>query len=292
MGVVLLFFDGVGISAGDDSRNPVTGFAGQPFPLKETGEIMSDGQCLPTDATLGVEGLPQSATGQATILTGINAAALEGRHVNAFPTKVLRRLITDHSLLRQLKERGSNPVFANAYHPGYFARKHSRFSVSTWSWLAAGLHYRTLDDLRRGKAVSHDLTNTFMHRLGFQVPLRRPEQSGAILAELLREFDFVFFEYILTDVMGHRQNFGQAVKYLAEIREMMSALLTRLDLAQHQVVLTSDHGNVEDLSTNTHTRNPVPTLLWGDRFRSHDIRISTIEDITPMILELLTGERT
>jgi hypothetical protein len=37
------------------------------------------------DASLCVPGLPQSATGQAALLTGLNAPELMGRHIEGFP---------------------------------------------------------------------------------------------------------------------------------------------------------------------------------------------------------------
>jgi len=287
MGILLLFFDGVGIGRADSGTNPITRYPGEPFPVGDSDGSMAEGVVIPTDATLGVSGIPQSATGQATILTGRNAAAIQGRHVNAFPSKALRTLLTAHSVLRRIHTQGKHPVFANAYHPRYFARRHSRYSVSTWSWMAAGIPYRTLDDLHRGEAVSHDLTNRFLKRLGFEVPLRRPAQAGRILASMTERFDFTFFEYILTDVLGHRQNYDAAVEHLAQIREMMEVLLETIKLDRHQVMLVSDHGNLEDLSTNTHTKNRVPTILWGNQTSRITGNISTLMDITPAILSIL-----
>ena len=42
------------------------------------------------DACLGVPGLPQSATGQTALFTGVNAPALVGDHITAFPTQRLK----------------------------------------------------------------------------------------------------------------------------------------------------------------------------------------------------------
>lgn len=288
MGVILLFFDGVGIGPADDEINPITAYVNQPFPVDGQPYHFQGGFLAPTDATLGIEGLPQSATGQSTILTGINAAAVEGRHVTAFPTVKLRRLLTDHSLLKQIKEAGGRPVFANAYHQRYFLRRETRYSVSTWSWLAAGVDYHTVDDLKQGTAVSHDLTNRFMNQLGFPVPVRQPAQTGQILAEMLDRFDFVLFEYILTDRCGHHQDMEEAHFRLSQIREMILALLGALDLETNTVLLTSDHGNLEDLSTNTHTRNKVPTILWGRHAERMRDTIHSIQDITPVILQEFT----
>lgn len=287
MSILLVFFDGVGIGPNNPKHNPISQFVNRPFPVEGISYDFLGGELVSTDATLGLEGLPQSATGQTSILTGINAPCHVGRHVNAFPTVRLRELINQYSLLKQVKNQGGNPVFANAYHPGYFARKHSRLSVSTWSWLAAGISYNNLDDLHRGKAISHDLTNRFMNRFGFQVPVRRPEQSGRILLAMLEQFDFIFFEYILTDVVGHKQDINAANFRLQHIQDFMINLLHDFNSDQHTVVLTSDHGNMENLSTNTHTRNPVPTIFWGKNANEMARFVHDLTDITPAILQFL-----
>lgn len=287
MSVLLVFFDGVGIAPSDSDKNPIADFVNVPFPVIGVPYDFYNGILVPTDACLGISGLPQSATGQTTILTGKNAPQIQRRHVNAFPTSNLRKVIAEHSLLKQVKELGLSPTFANAYHPGYFARRHSRFSVSTWSWLAASIDYHNLYDLSRGKAVSHDLTNRFLNRFGFGMPVRRPSQSGEILASLVEEFDFVLFEYIMTDVVGHRKDMLAAKSWLGHIREMMTSLLASIDTKRHTVILVSDHGNLEDLSTNTHTLNRVPTILWGRRAIEMSEQVRDLTDIAPIVKRLL-----
>src|SRR5207249_8232782 len=65
-----------------------------------------DGFWKPLDATLGVPGLPQSATGQATILTGVNAPRRVGRHVSAIPNRRVRELLEEDNLFRVLGRAG------------------------------------------------------------------------------------------------------------------------------------------------------------------------------------------
>ena len=287
MSVLLLFFDGVGIAPPDPTQNPITEFINRPFPVAGEPYDCHAGQLFPADACLGVDGLPQSATGQATILTGKNAPRIQGRHVTAYPTTKLRALITEHSLFKQVRDSGMSPVFANAYHPGYFARRHTRYSVSTWSWLAAGIDYNSLDDLRAGRAVSHDLTNRFLNGFGFSVPLRHPAQAGRILAEMLERHDFILFEYILTDVFGHSQDRSSLLRCLSDIAKMTEVLLTSAALDRHTILLVSDHGNAEDLSTNTHNRNPVPVILWGGASSVTEHSIRSLTDISPAVLRIL-----
>jgi len=287
MSVLLLFFDGVGIAPAEPDTNPIARAVNRPFPVLDIDYDYRDGLLKQTDPTLGVDGLPQSATGQATILTGVNGAEIEGRHVTAYPTVKLREMIARESIFKKVAAMGASPIFANAYHPGYFARRETRYSVSTWSWLAAGIPYHNLDDLVLGRAVSHDLTNQFMNEFGFIVPVRAPAQSGHILGEMIERHEFVFFEYILTDMVGHSGDFNRAEVILAQIVEMLDALFGEVDLRRHTVILVSDHGNFEDLSTNTHTRNNVPTIAWGPGATEFISSIQGLADITPGILDIL-----
>ena len=86
---------------------------------------------------------------------------------------------------------------------------------------------------------------------------------------------------------GHRQDFEALQFRFSQIAEMTDALLESTDLRRHTILLTSDHGNSEDISTNTHTLNSVPTILWGSRIVQEQIAISSLLDITPAILKLL-----
>ncbi|RKX91243.1 MAG: phosphoglyceromutase, partial [Spirochaetes bacterium] len=87
----LFFIDGIGL--GDDIHdNPVrTLFASVTgnTSLVRTGAplIFEGGVVVPADACLGVEGIPQSATGQATIFTGVNASKFLGYHLTAIPNE-------------------------------------------------------------------------------------------------------------------------------------------------------------------------------------------------------------
>jgi bisphosphoglycerate-independent phosphoglycerate mutase (AlkP superfamily) len=53
------------------------------------------------------------------------------------------------------------------------------------------------------------------------------------------------------------------------------------------VILTSDHGNIEDLSTRSHTLNPVATLAFGAARHHIASRVRSLTDITPSIVEAL-----
>src|ERR1051325_10614698 len=80
--VLLFFIDGLGIGT-RGAHNPFDGLK-DAAPLAvfqdEEPEIIFDGRLVRTDACLGIEGRPQSASGQTTILTGVNAPSLLGYH--------------------------------------------------------------------------------------------------------------------------------------------------------------------------------------------------------------------
>jgi len=54
-------------------------------------------------------------------------------------------------------------------------------------------------------------------------------------------------------------------------------------------VLISDHGNIEDLSTKGHTRNPVPCIAIGSRHEEFAREIKNLTHITPTIIRFLTS---
>jgi len=85
--VLLFFIDGLGMGT-RGQHNPLDGLS-EAEPLAhfqdETSQAPCDGVVISTDARLGVEGRPQSASGQTTILTGVNAPAAIGTHKQGFP---------------------------------------------------------------------------------------------------------------------------------------------------------------------------------------------------------------
>jgi hypothetical protein len=237
---------------------------------------------------MGISGRPQSASGQTTILTGVSAPQLLGYHKQGFPNQALRDIISVHSIFLQLRNAGITPItFANAYPPQFFEKRPRWVSATTVAVEAAGLGFRTLDDLVGGSAVFQDFTNRLLIERNFQLPERTPAQAADALARIAASNRFTLYEYFITDKIGHSQDFVAAGAVLPALAEFVCILLSNLDLDRTTVILTSDHGNIEDLSTRNHTLNDVPTLVWGrDR---HEIakRIQTLADITPAIVGTL-----
>ncbi len=300
MRVVMVFLDGFGLGRPEALTNPYA-TAATPFLdrllgghvlYEGVGRLKRDSVFLfPTAADLGVAGVPQSATGQTTLWTGVNAAAVVGAHVRGYPSGELVLLLERESIFKQLQAAGKSVAFANAYRPDYFARVARglrRHSASTLAALAAGLPLRTLDDLREGRAVYQDITNETLRRLGYDVPEFTPQEAGKRLAALSARYDFTLFEYFQTDLAGHRRDLGRARALLELLDAFLEALVSSLDLARSCVLVVSDHGNVEDLSTGEHTPNPVPTLLITAGADGVAADVASLEEITPLVKKLVS----
>jgi 2,3-bisphosphoglycerate-independent phosphoglycerate mutase len=293
--VLLFFIDGLGIGT-RGAHNPLDGLEGA-APLAvfqhEEPALSEGGILVRTDATLGVEGRPQSASGQTTILTGVNAPRQLGYHKQGFPNKALLEIIEEHSIFLQLKRARIEPnTFANAYTRRFFDERPRWVSATTAAMQAAGMRFRDLEDLRQGRAVFQDFTNRMLIDRGEEVPLRTPLEAGRILAAIAREHQFTLYEYFITDKVGHLQDMSQARIVLLELAEFLRTLLANLDLRKSTVIVTSDHGNIEDLSSRNHTLNLVPTLIWGAGAESLSSRIQSLADITPAIVQTLAEQMT
>lgn len=305
MKVLLIFLDGIGLGANDPQINP---FAKAPTPhlkallggqalLAASAPAQTELAALvPLDANLGVAGLPQSATGQATLLTGVNVPGRLGYHYGPKPNPEVAAFVRNGNLFSQLKKLGLRSALLNAYPPRYFAAIQSGYHLYSAIPLAvtsAGLELKTHEDLYAGQALSADFTGQgWREHLGFQdAPLLEPYQAGQRLAQVAAAYDFSFFEVWLTDLVGHHQDMAAAVDVLAHFDQVVGGLLETWDPHTGLIVITSDHGNMEDLSTRRHTANPVPALVIGAPAvrEAFTARLSNLANIAPAVQAFLVG---
>jgi hypothetical protein len=289
--VLLFFIDGLGIGT-RGPHNPLDGLEdAEPLAIfqNEINSFPNNGVLVPTDPRLGVEGRPQSASGQTTILTGINAPSLLGYHKQGFPNAAMREIIAEHSIFLQLTNAGITPItFANAYTPRFFEERPRWVSATTAAVEAAGLSFRTLADLKSDRAVYQDFTHQVIIERGEEIELRTPIRAAEVLATIVAENRFTLYEYFITDKVGHKQDLNLAKVVLKNLASFLRELLNRVDLDRTSVILTSDHGNIEDLSSRNHTLNDVPTIVWGAHRDQIASRIKSLADITPAIVDTLT----
>jgi len=287
MGLLLLFFDGIGVGRDDPAENPFAEIdPGWLAPV--AGRTPVDGTGFKRlDATLGVPGLPQSATGQTTLLTGVNAARHIGHHQIGTPGPSLRPLLAAESVFLKLTHAGARPTFANAFSREHLEAPRPRWSASTRAYRAAGLPFRMWDDEgKNDAALSHDYSGEWMTARGFPMPLRTAAQAAEILSRLVDEHDFVLYEYFLTDLAGHRGTREERLDQARRAVALVDAVISCLDLTRHQFLVTSDHGNLEESTHKRHTLNPIPLLTWGPRSEEVLSGVDGMTDVTPAIVTL------
>jgi 2,3-bisphosphoglycerate-independent phosphoglycerate mutase len=295
---LFFFVDGLGLGPNDPTINPVIAartpcldsLLGQKMAATEA-IIRSNGALLvPTDATLGIDGLPQSATGQTALLTGVNAPKIIGRHVTAYPTPTLKGMLTEKNIFRQVMERGGKVALANTYTSEYFSAIEAgrlRHGAVTFSALSAGVRLRNLDDLRSGRAVFHDLTNARPRAWGYDIREISPEEAGRNLAGIALDYHLTVFEFFLTDLAAHGRVPMDSLTVVELVDQCLCGVLDAGKWDEMLMVFVSDHGNLEDNRRDVHTRNPVPTLLVGHGREEVGTQISAITDLTPALVDWL-----
>lgn len=293
--LLFVFLDGVGLGpAGPD--NPFSTTAHKALRRLSGGAAwtealpeQSDEHHLvrPLDATLGLNGLPQSGTGQATLFTGANCAERVGRHFGPFPHSATHEVLDHENLFHRVQALAPGPeaaAFANAFPPPFFEATSRRWTVTTRCCAGADVPLRGIEALRAHRAVPADLTGeTWRKALDLDVPLQSPPQTAEALLQTHREHRVTLFEYFQTDKVGHRRTDTSASTLLSRLNQFLGTLLDRLDPAEDTLLVTSDHGNLETTAHTQHTRNPVPLFVYGwaaPHFRS----ARDLTDVTPGIV--------
>jgi 2,3-bisphosphoglycerate-independent phosphoglycerate mutase len=308
--VIFIFIDGVGVGRAD-AGNPFYHAGSQYLPCWQGGMSLPDGTPLTAiDATLGIPGAPQSASGQTALFCGAAAGEIGNRHVNGYPDRHLRTVILEKNLLSRLAAQGVAARYVNAYpaHHELFTSKHVRIEpdgrfwfstefpekfkrmVSVTSCMLLACRQKPFGeaDIRARRSLYQDFSNRQLIALGLDLPEFSPVQAATIIANAASRYEFILYEYFQTDIYAHRRSFSDCVDLIKELDMLLGSLISRLDRKLDTLVLTSDHGNLEDYHQRGHSRNPVPFLAWGRHGEFLRARISSLSDVAPALLELFS----
>jgi 2,3-bisphosphoglycerate-independent phosphoglycerate mutase len=298
MRVLFIFLDGIGLGENNPETNP---FARAKMPnlnklldgrslLKDAAPFHGNNATLvAVDPAVGVSGLPQSATGQAILLTGINIPAELGYHYGPKPNPEVAAYLKEATLFSRFVKEGKKTTLLNAYPPRYFDGIDSGkrlYSSIPQSVVNAGLPLFKHDDLFSGRALSADFTGEGWRRmLGFaEAPVMDARQAGRKLGTLAKEYDFSLFEYWASDYAGHKQQMENAINLMETFDDVLGGLVEDWD-DDGLILVTSDHGNMEDLSTRRHTDADVPALVIGNPSARDEFTrdMKDLTDIAPAI---------
>jgi 2,3-bisphosphoglycerate-independent phosphoglycerate mutase len=287
--VIYIFLDGVGLGEGNPEKNPFARFENRFFGAHAGQNFQMPGTVISTDAHMGIPGLPQSATGQTALFTGYNGPQILGRHVNGYPTFTLRPYFKEKNILKVMNDAGFNATLINSYSSIYLKRlEHPRaermLSASSLMQKHSGRPYFTTDDYLAGRSLYMDMNNWFLRKSGLNVPMAKPYDNGRKLVQIARGYDLVIYEYFFTDKVGHEQAWGAAKRIIGHVDQFLAGVWDELDTTGETVVVSSDHGNLEDLSVKTHTTNPVGTFVYGKDEPRFVQSVNTLMDIPRTIL--------
>ena len=111
-----------------------------------------------------------------------------------------------------------------------------------------------------------------------------PNQAGHKLGALAKEYDFSLFEYWASDYAGHKQQMENAIQLMETFDQVLAGLTEAWD-EDGLILVTSDHGNMEDLSTRRHTDANVPALVIGNKTARDEFtrNLKDLTDIAPAI---------
>lgn len=295
----MLFIDGVGIGENDPAKNPFFSgrfnffneFFGETPHLQKQYLSGENIELFPLDARMGIEGIPQSGTGQTSIFCGVNAPALINQHFGPFPYSTLIPVIKEENIFIDFLKRGQKPFFMNSYPQVFFDYLNSgksRLSVSTLSYRSAGLDLNTADDVRRGYSLSAEITNrVWRERLKYEdISLITPEEAAERLLQRTAEHDFTLYEFFLTDHLGHGRIPHDFDIVSSDLDRFLIHIFKEYSREETDILLCSDHGNFEDITIKAHTRNPALGIAAGKNAGRLRDRISSLDQIKQALLEL------
>jgi len=293
--------DGVGLGADDPAVNPLVAadtpaltrlLAGR-RPVRDAAFRDGLTALAGLDATLGVDGVPQSGTGHTALLTGENAVRSFGRHYGPWVPTALRPVVMERGLLRRAVDRGVATAFANAYPEEAVAlvkrgvqdrRLGPLRAGPPLAALGAGLLDRHTDALERGDAVASEIVNDgWRERLGRGfLPAITARDAGRNLAAIAAVHTLTLFAHYSTDYVGHRGSFQEAVAVVERLDAFLGGVLDALPTGTLLMVV-SDHGNIEDVRVE-HTRNEALALLHGPGAADLAGRLRDLTHVAPALL--------
>lgn len=220
------------------------------------------------------------------MFTGVNCPKEVGKHCEGFPGPMVRNIISANNIFLELKRRGKRVRFADAYlidNPEELEFRRFK-SVTTVMALTVPETISTADDLAADMALMQDLTRETIQDRYPDIRVIPPQRAAEHLFSIARENDFTLYEYFQTDVSGHSLDYARACSVLKTYDRFLSSLVRYTEAAGITLVMTSDHGNIENMTERTHTRNPVPLIVFGPREEFIRQRVESLVDVTGAVL--------
>ena len=121
-----------------------------------------------------------------------------------------------------------------------------------------------------------------------------PEVGEAVLAAMDEEYDFIVVNFANGDMVGHTGDFDAAVKAVETVDAQLGKILEKAHEKEYAFVLTSDHGNCEEMKDED--GNPLTNHTVGkvwcfvDAPNVTKVEAGGLNNIAPTVLKLMNIE--
>ena len=114
--------------------------------------------------------------------------------------------------------------------------------------------------------------------------------TRAVLQAMEEDFDFILANFANPDILGHTGNIPSSVKALEACDVCIEKILEKAEENFYDLVITSDHGNIETMKdldgkvNNMNTDSKVPLVICNDNIKLKET--GTLKDVIPTIIDL------
>lgn len=142
-----------------------------------------------------------------------------------------------------------------------------------------------------------------------QPEMSAPEVTDTVIKKIQENiYDFILVNYANPDMVGHTGNEAASIKAVEATDKSLSRLIPAILQAGGAVIITADHGNVEEVTNlqtgerdTEHSTNPIP--LWyitagnhreknsAEMIREQNEVHGLLSDVAPTILDILGLEK-
>jgi len=129
---------------------------------------------------------------------------------------------------------------------------------------------------------------------------QKPEMSAEEITDILINrieadiYDFIIVNFANPDMVGHTGNIEASVKAVQMVDKCVNDLVKVFISKGGCVMLTADHGNVEELLNidtgemdTEHSLNPVPFILVGTKIPPRILQYGALKDVAPTVLQIM-----
>ena len=124
--------------------------------------------------------------------------------------------------------------------------------------------------------------------------MRAPDIAQKIVDDIkLESHEVIFTNLCNADMVGHTGNIKATIKGCEAIDRALTKIVPVALENGYVVIITADHGNAEEMLTDTgemvtsHTCNPVPLIIVSDKYQSLTKEGGTLIDMAPTVLKIL-----